>query len=1006
MAKALAKIGFRDRGEFAPNTEYKELDSFRYKRSTYFAKKDFTSGATFEETADNVQVLADATGVEEATEAATAAAELANQNGTEAGVQAEAAKSAAEEAEKQAATAKETTDVFGSNFKKIVNDKYSYAIGDLIGNVLWAIMRGTGEVYQPKGMPEAVKAALAVYNERIGDIEKRLHLIENPNYLFAIADSKNNLLFALNRKGGAIVNALTIGNIVTVEKGNYKGYALVIQDTARNLLFGLRWDGTVCCSKFELPNAVWEQIKAVAKNKNFSVDENDMEFIFRIQTPSGAILQGWRWDGSTYTPKGIPEDQKKVNRKVDSRLKKLENLISSGAIKVKTDWSEKSYIYLPTPRYAVVNITGITAMPWAKGLNLHAWLEFWDMDGNYFKKRVLLNAQGNSSMGFIKKNYAMDFCDDEWIGDETPSIKIGDWVAQDSFHAKAYYTDFFRGVGVVTYQLYEQIVKTRGNMLDKPWKKDLIDMRAIGTTTKSFGNPITEDMELQTDTGALCHPDGFPIMSYLNGEFYGVFSFQLKKHRDNYHLSKKKVKHIHLDGDLYGANLWNGTVGWSGFELRNPKALVYAERHTNATGGYKYDADIAQGEIAGTDKNYAGTYASGTTYTEAQVVDIELDGDTEYFICTDPELANSHAPTLGDKKNKNTYSDPDYKGKTGTGWLNCTGSVKVKAAVIKLAGYMTTLNNLRKVSTNNGDINLASYGGTYDTTKNYDKGVWVKDGDTLYMSIHSTNKGNAVTDTANWIDVTETLSTLKTTFESMFDADELIDYLICSDLTKNADGFGKNWQWFTYDGKKWHCGIYDCDMSFGGHFQGNQITDCTNYHLGNSTWLPTGWITLLYSEELKARYKELADSGIITADNIFGKLRDWQMRIGTDFMTMEYEKWSDSPCNNESVVRDDYWQLETDDDGNPKTATSETFDATKAYAVDEEASFGLNGTMGYYMFKCIKATTALETNTAHTISTYSPIKSFRHADNLYRAEKWINQQVKNMDTLYGYTRAA
>ena len=62
--------------------------------------------------------------------------------------------------------------------------------------------------------------------------------------------------------------------------------------------------------------------------------------------------------------------------------------------------------------------------------------------------------------------------------------------------------------------------------------------------------------------------------------------------------------------------------------------------------------------------------------------------------------------------------------------------------------------------------------------------------------------------------------------------------------------------------------------------------------------------------------------------------------------------------------------------------------------------------MGYYMFKCIKATTALETNTAHTISTYSPIKSFRHTDNLYRAEKWINQQVKNMDTLYGYTRAA
>lgn len=603
MAKALAKIGFRDRGEFAPNTEYKELDSFRYKRSTYFAKKDFTSGATFEETADNVQVLADATGVEEATEAATAAAELANQNGTEAGVQAEAAKSAAEEAEKQAATAKETTDVFGSNFKKIVNDKYTYAIGDLIGNVLWAIMRGTGEVYQPKGMPEAVKAALAVYNERIGDIEKRLHLVENPNYLFAIADSKNNLLFALNRKGGAIVNALTIGNIVTVEKGDYKGYALVIQDTARNLLFGLRWDGTVCCSKFELPNAVWEQIKAVAKNKNFSVDENDMEFIFRIQTPSGAILQGWRWDGSTYTPKGIPEDQKKVNRNVYKEIKTLKARIADfhGGT---GDWSEAGGCQIPIPRCAMVNFITST-MPTAKsgmgtsGVNcdIPCYMEFWDRQGNYFKIPILLSAQGNSSMAFAKKNLAIDLFTDA-SREDSYVVKFGDWVAQDSFHLKAYYTDTFRGVGAVSYMLYEEMVKTRDLCDDRPYKASFTKNYTMSDQGNSDSNA---NLDENFDTGAKCFPQGFPCVVMQNGEFYGLYSFQLKKHRDNMHQNKKTAEHIHLDGTLGAASIWGGVIDWTRFEVRNPKSLYMQEKQTiRGEETQEYNGDYPR-EIMGED---------------------------------------------------------------------------------------------------------------------------------------------------------------------------------------------------------------------------------------------------------------------------------------------------------------------------------------------------------------------------------------------------------------------
>ena len=202
----------------------------------------------------------------------------------------------------------------------------------------------------------------------------------------------------------------------------------------------------------------------------------------------------------------------------------IKDALKANGFDVKTpiDWSESSFIQIPEPRFSIINITNIDSMPTTKQDNKKAFLEFWDMSGNYFKKHVILNAQGNSSMGFPKKNVSVDICDDEWLGEDTPKIRIGKWVPQDSFHMKAYYTDFFRGVGAVSYKLYDQIVCTRGALYDRPWKKALLDMSKIGTTTKSLGNPNVGNYDLLTDTGARCFPDGFPVAVYLNGVFYGI----------------------------------------------------------------------------------------------------------------------------------------------------------------------------------------------------------------------------------------------------------------------------------------------------------------------------------------------------------------------------------------------------------------------------------------------------------------------------------------------------
>jgi hypothetical protein len=208
-------------------------------------------------------------------------------------------------------------------------------------------------------------------------------------------------------------------------------------------------------------------------------------------------------------------------------------------VKSRIDWSEyisKNGDYplnLPTPRCARLNIIsnsdltqlsklGLSGAIEGKNYNIPAVIEFWDMQGNYFKKNAYLSGQGSSSMKYIKKNIAIDLFDSE-IGGESFSVKFGEWVPQDSFHLKAYYTDPFRGIGVIGYSIYNDIVKTRGLEKDYVWKRALLNTDIITPTNPNVNGK--KEVLLYTESGARCFPDGFPCMVFQNGEFWGLYSF-------------------------------------------------------------------------------------------------------------------------------------------------------------------------------------------------------------------------------------------------------------------------------------------------------------------------------------------------------------------------------------------------------------------------------------------------------------------------------------------------
>ena len=198
----------------------------------------------------------------------------------------------------------------------------------------------------------------------------------------------------------------------------------------------------------------------------------------------------------------------------------VNNAFKSAGIKMEnpSDFSKDSHIELPIPRIAAQVRIYAPKLPTTKQDNIEAEIEYNDKDGNYFRKPVILNAQGSSSMAYYVKNMAIDISD----GSE---IKFGDFPTQDSFHLKKYYIDAFRGQCIVGYWLMEQVYKSRPLGQQYPYEYSYLNE----STTDGLG-----DVKKDFFTGAKCHPDGFPIIiTWINsntGEetWMGVYTWNLK----------------------------------------------------------------------------------------------------------------------------------------------------------------------------------------------------------------------------------------------------------------------------------------------------------------------------------------------------------------------------------------------------------------------------------------------------------------------------------------------
>ena len=472
------------------------------------------------------------------------------------------------------------------------------------------------------------------------EVKECFKVIENEEFIHAVVDSEDRLLFGIYRDSGKPY--FPLNEMYHVEQ-NEEFFAVWL-DAANHVLLGIRRDGQII-GEIHAVNALKQVISqlqsdlASLQEKVGTIDTNLKELldVFSLQEnpeylavekdAEGKVLSTTNLDGSHYAynmksetiptefehiedPEGRMElitdaednvlgyrdaDGTRHEHKIsvkhlelsDEAATEVNDAFKSAGIKMEnsSDFSKDSHIELPIPRIAAQVRLYAPKLPTTKTDDIEAEIEYNDKDGNYFRKPVILNAQGSSSMSYYVKNMAIDLND----GSE---IKFGDFPTQDSFHLKKYYIDVFRGQCIVGYWLMEQVYQTRP--VGKRYPYEMLSNEYSPNTGKG---KVEEDFY----SGAKCHPDGFPInIKFVNTTIkkeidMGIYAWNLKKSKEVYHANKKKPENIILDGIIDNNTLFGGTVDWTQFEIRNPKSLIDIN-------GNKYNGDTPK-ELSDTDEN-------------------------------------------------------------------------------------------------------------------------------------------------------------------------------------------------------------------------------------------------------------------------------------------------------------------------------------------------------------------------------------------------------------------
>ena len=136
-----------------------------------------------------------------------------------------------------------------------------------------------------------------------------------------------------------------------------------------------------------------------------------------------------------------------------------------------------------------------------------------------FEKYTKIKIQGSSSIAYEKKNYTINFFEDETY-DRKSKVDVGKgWGEQSNYCLKANWVD------------------------DKIQARNIVSARIAGKIQKKYGV-----LNNTPNNGSI---DGFPIEVYSNGEFLGLYTWNIPKNEWTWNIDKNNSNQLVLGGDWY-----------------------------------------------------------------------------------------------------------------------------------------------------------------------------------------------------------------------------------------------------------------------------------------------------------------------------------------------------------------------------------------------------------------------------------------------------------------------
>ena len=135
-----------------------------------------------------------------------------------------------------------------------------------------------------------------------------------------------------------------------------------------------------------------------------------------------------------------------------------------------------------------------------------------------FERYTKIKVQGSSSLAYEKKNYTINFFEDETFEKKSKIDMQKGWGSQSKYNLKA-------------------------NWIDKTNARNIVSARIAGKIQRKYG--VLNDLP---NNGSI---DGFPVEIYINNEFLGLYTWNIPKDEWLWNMDEGNLNHIVLGGGWY-----------------------------------------------------------------------------------------------------------------------------------------------------------------------------------------------------------------------------------------------------------------------------------------------------------------------------------------------------------------------------------------------------------------------------------------------------------------------